>query len=207
MAGGRWIAAGAGSRVKVSTASRGTGYEKGLIPVDRSMKGCGAAGNSLRAASRSPPCHKGAAEPVRNSMVVWLALLALLIELMVGYPDRLARAIGHPVSWIGRLIDALDIAWNRPSAADGTRRFMGVLAVLLIVAVAGGAAFGLWLRLRPPPFGLILLAPFAPTPPAQRSPHAHVARGAPGPATNRPPAGAATPRARARPMPDIPRPR
>jgi len=48
-------------------------------------------------------------------MVVWLALLALLIELMVGYPDRLARAIGHPVSWIGRLIGALGGAdvWDR----------------------------------------------------------------------------------------------
>src|SRR5882672_2248653 len=144
IAASRSIAAGSGSRVKVSAASRGTGYEKGLIPVDRSMKGCGAAGNSLRAASRSPPCHKGAAEPVRNSMVVWLALLALLIELMVGYPDRLARAIGHPVSWIGRLIGVLDSAWNRASASagDGTRRIMGVLAVLLVVAVAGGAAFG-----------------------------------------------------------------
>jgi len=109
-------------------------------------------------------------------MVVWLALLALLIELMVGYPDRLARAIGHPVSWIGRLIGALDIAWNRPSAADGTRRLMGVLAVLLIVAVAGGAAFGLWLGLVRLPFGLIILALFASTLLAQRSLHAHVAR-------------------------------
>ncbi len=108
--------------------------------------------------------------------MVWLALLALLIELMVGYPDRLARAIGHPVSWIGRLIGALDIAWNRPSAADGTRRLMGVLAVLLIVAVAGGAAFGLWLGLVRLPFGLIILALFASTLLAQRSLHAHVAR-------------------------------
>ena len=95
---------------------------------------------------------------------------------MVGYPDRLARAIGHPVSWIGRLIDALDIAWNRPSAADGTRRLMGVLAVLLIVAVAGGAAFGLWLGLVRLPFGLIILALFASTLLAQRSLHAHVAQ-------------------------------
>jgi len=95
---------------------------------------------------------------------------------MVGYPDRLARAIGHPVSWIGRLIGALDIAWNRPSAADGTRRLMGVLAVLLIVAVAGGAAFGLWLGLVRLPFGLIVLALFASTLLAQRSLHAHVAR-------------------------------
>jgi adenosylcobinamide-phosphate synthase len=109
-------------------------------------------------------------------MVVWLALLALLIELMVGYPDRLARAIGHPVSWIGRLIGVLDSAWNRASAGDGTRRIMGVLAVLLVVGVAGGAAFGLQLGLLRLPFGLMVLALFASTLLAQRSLHAHVAR-------------------------------
>src|SRR3979490_3272077 len=108
-------------------------------------------------------------------MVVWLALLALLIELMVGYPDRLARAIGHPVSWIGRLIGILDYAWNRASAGDGTRRIMGVLSVLLVVAVAGGAAFGLQLGRWRLPFGLIVVALFASTLLAQRSLHAHVA--------------------------------
>jgi adenosylcobinamide-phosphate synthase len=109
-------------------------------------------------------------------MVVWLALLALLIELMVGYPDRLARAIGHPVSWIGRLIGALDKAWNRASAADGTRRLMGVLAVLLVVAMAGGITFGLQFGLLRLPFGLIIVALLASTLLAQRSLHAHVAR-------------------------------
>jgi len=108
--------------------------------------------------------------------VVWLALLALLIELMVGYPDRLARAIGHPVSWIGRLIGVLDSAWNRAAAGDSTRRIMGVLAVLLVVGVAGGAAFGLQLGLLRLPFGLIIVALLASTLLAQRSLHAHVAR-------------------------------
>src|SRR3979490_1331193 len=109
-------------------------------------------------------------------MVVWLALLALLSELMFGYPDRLARAIGHPVSWIGRLIGVLDSAWNPASAGDGTRRIMGVLAVLLVVGVAGGAAFGLQLGLLRLPFGLIVVALFASTLLAPRSLHAHVAR-------------------------------
>jgi adenosylcobinamide-phosphate synthase len=109
-------------------------------------------------------------------MAVWLALLALLIELMVGYPDRLARAIGHPVSWIGRLIGVLDVAWNRASAGDGTRRIMGVLTVLLVVAVAAGVAFGLQLGLLRLPFGLIIVALLASTLLAQRSLHAHVAR-------------------------------
>ncbi len=42
-----------------------------------------------------------------------LAFLALLIELMLGYPDWLVRAVGHPVTWMGRAIAALDRAMNR----------------------------------------------------------------------------------------------
>jgi adenosylcobinamide-phosphate synthase len=109
-------------------------------------------------------------------MVVWLALLALLIELMVGYPDRLARAIGHPVTWIGRLIGALDIAWNRATVGDGTRRLMGVVALLLVLAVAGGTAFALQRGLLRLPYGLVIVALLASTLLAQRSLHAHVAR-------------------------------
>ena len=41
-------------------------------------------------------------------MAAPLTLLAVLIELTFGYPDRLARAIGHPVTWMGRLIALLD---------------------------------------------------------------------------------------------------
>lgn len=37
----------------------------------------------------------------------------MLIEAVVGYPDRLVRAIGHPVMWIGRLIAALERRLNR----------------------------------------------------------------------------------------------
>ena len=46
-------------------------------------------------------------------MSVALALIAMLIELCFGYPERVARAIGHPVTWIGRLIGALDRLLNR----------------------------------------------------------------------------------------------
>ncbi|HUU66662.1 MAG TPA: cobalamin biosynthesis protein, partial [Methyloceanibacter sp.] len=37
-------------------------------------------------------------------MAAPLALLALLVELVAGYPDALMKAIGHPVTWMGRLI-------------------------------------------------------------------------------------------------------
>jgi adenosylcobinamide-phosphate synthase len=46
-------------------------------------------------------------------MSVALALLAMLIEAVVGYPDLLVHAIGHPVIWIGDLIAALERRLNR----------------------------------------------------------------------------------------------
>ena len=53
-------------------------------------------------------------------MSVLTAFLSLAIERPLGYPDRLFRAIGHPVTWIGALISCLDRTLNR--AADVASR-------------------------------------------------------------------------------------
>ena len=58
------------------------------------------------------------------------ALLALLIELAFGYPERLFKAIGHPVTWIGWLIARLEamlhhcLLYTSPSPRDRTRSRM-----------------------------------------------------------------------------------
>jgi adenosylcobinamide-phosphate synthase len=109
-------------------------------------------------------------------MAVALTLLALLIELTVGYPDRLVRAIGHPVTWIGRLIGVLDRAWNRDRDDDGWRRLLGVAAVVLVAAVAAAAGFGLQHLLLMLPLGVVPAALAASALIAQRSLHDHVAR-------------------------------
>ena len=49
-------------------------------------------------------------------MTVALTFIAMLVELCVGYPATLHRAIGHPVTWMGRLIAWLDRALNRETA-------------------------------------------------------------------------------------------
>jgi adenosylcobinamide-phosphate synthase len=109
-------------------------------------------------------------------MAVALTLLALLIELVVGYPDWLVRAIGHPVSWIGRLIGALDGAWNGPSRDQAARRALGVLCVLVLVLVTGAVTWPLQHVLLARPLGMAALALLASTLLAQRSLHGHVAR-------------------------------
>ena len=76
-------------------------------------------------------------------MSVTIAFLSLVLELQIGYPDRVFRAIGHPVTWIGRLISCLDRMLNRATDSDRRRRLYGVLALIAIVAIPGGIAFGL----------------------------------------------------------------
>jgi adenosylcobinamide-phosphate synthase len=70
-------------------------------------------------------------------VIAFTALLAMSVELALGYPDGLFRAIGHPVTWIGRLIGALDAGLNRGS--PGRRRGMGVAALAAIVLASAGA--------------------------------------------------------------------
>jgi len=99
----------------------------------------------------------------------------MLIELCVGYPERLARTIGHPVTWIGGLIGALDRTLNRDAAAASRRRAAGVVAVLILMIVVGTIAFIVQYELLRLPFGILLTALLASTLIAQRSLHRHVA--------------------------------
>jgi adenosylcobinamide-phosphate synthase len=109
-------------------------------------------------------------------MTALLALLALLFEAMLGYPDRLARAIGHPVTWMGALIGALEHALNREDAAPTRRKAAGAAALVIVIVVSGSLAYGLqhWLLLLP--LGMIPLAVLGSALFAQRSLHAHVER-------------------------------
>jgi adenosylcobinamide-phosphate synthase len=109
-------------------------------------------------------------------MAPTLAFLALLVELMLGYPDALVRTIGHPVTWIGRLIAFLDQNLNREADAPPRRRAAGFVALALLVIVVGAASGAVETMLLRLPFGLLLLAVAASTLLAQRSLYAHVAR-------------------------------
>jgi adenosylcobinamide-phosphate synthase len=109
-------------------------------------------------------------------MALTLTLLALLIEAMAGYPDRLVRSIGHPVIWMGGLIAVLERRWNRETMAPALRRMSGTLAVVLLVGIVAVAAFIIEHGLLILPFGLIGVGVIASTLIAQRSLHQHVAR-------------------------------
>jgi len=103
-----------------------------------------------------------------------LAFLAMLAELATGYPDRLYRAVGHPVSWLGALIAALDRRLNDPGLSEARGRARGVLALALVALAAAG---GGWLvqRLAVGAVEVVVVAVLAGTLIAQRSLGAHVA--------------------------------
>jgi adenosylcobinamide-phosphate synthase len=106
-----------------------------------------------------------------------LALLAVLLEAVVGYPDALYRLVGHPVTWLGRLIAWSDRNWNSPSADFAERRRRGVATLALLLAVAIGAGLlidRLFLALLPPLAALAATAVLASSLLAQRSLHTHV---------------------------------
>ena len=94
---------------------------------------------------------------------------------MVGYPNAVYRLIGHPVTWIGKLITWCDDAWN--SGSQSSRRRYGILTliVLLIAALLSGFAIaGVLDRLFPGLVSLVLCGVVASTLLAQRSLDAHV---------------------------------
>lgn len=109
-------------------------------------------------------------------MTVTLTLAALLIEAVVGYPDRLVRSIGHPVTWIGRLIRALERNCNSDTATPARRRALGLITVLLIVSIVAVVTLVIERGLLLLPFGLIGVGVLASALIAQRSLHEHVAR-------------------------------
>jgi adenosylcobinamide-phosphate synthase len=104
-------------------------------------------------------------------MSVALALIAMLIELCLGYPQRISDALGHPVTWMGRLIAALERALN----LAGKSRAAGILAILILLAVVGVIAAVMERELLRIPFGIFLVGLLASTLIAQRSLHRHVA--------------------------------
>lgn len=85
------------------------------------------------------------------------------------------KAIGHPVSWMGRLIAWLDRRLNRDGAPAETRRRVGALALLALLIVVGAIAFIVETALLLVPFGFIATALLASSLLAQRSLFLHVA--------------------------------
>jgi len=102
-------------------------------------------------------------------------LVAMLVDAVTGWPDAVYRRIGHPVTWIGAQIRALDRRWNRAAQGDLARRAAGVLAALVVIGTAGGLGWLVQAALPGGGVGAVLLGVLAWPLVAVRSMHDHVA--------------------------------
>jgi len=102
-----------------------------------------------------------------------MMLAGLALDLMLGWPARLHARIGHPVTWLGRLIAALERRLNR--GAHSIRLRMGALAALITVAAATLPALMLQAMLPDGPIGWLIGGILAWPLIALRSLHEHVA--------------------------------
>ena len=109
-------------------------------------------------------------------MFVTLAFLALLIEALAGYPDWLVQSIGHPVTWMGRLIGFFDDTLNHERMSRATRRAAGIVSLFIVICMTGIVAYVLERSLFWLPLGVVFAALAASTLIAQRSLHDHVER-------------------------------
>ncbi|MFB9148630.1 adenosylcobinamide-phosphate synthase CbiB [Roseovarius ramblicola] len=102
-----------------------------------------------------------------------MMLTGLALDLALGWPARLHARIGHPVTWLGAAIAALEGRWN--TGPRGRRLAAGALTALAVVALAAVPALALQ-RLLPDNLPGILLGGVLVWPLiALRSMHDHVA--------------------------------
>ena len=101
-------------------------------------------------------------------------LLALALDAVLGWPAPLFRRIGHPVTWLGRLISALDRRLNDEADSAAARRLAGVVAAFVVIGLAAGIGAGLAALLPAGWAGLVLGAVLAWPLLAARSLHDHV---------------------------------
>jgi adenosylcobinamide-phosphate synthase len=68
-------------------------------------------------------------------------LVAMALDAVLGWPGALFARVGHPVTWMGGLIDALDARWNRSSHPPAMRHLAGIAAALVVIALAAGTGW------------------------------------------------------------------
>jgi len=102
-------------------------------------------------------------------------VVAMAVDALVGWPSQLFARIGHPVTWLGRLIATVDAAWNRATDPPWLRRAAGVAGALLVIALAVALGWALQSLLPSGWIQLMLVGILAWPLVALRSLHDHVA--------------------------------
>ncbi|KZL18361.1 adenosylcobinamide-phosphate synthase CbiB [Pseudovibrio sp. Ad37] len=107
---------------------------------------------------------------------LWIVLLAICLDAVIGDPDWLWSRLPHPVTQIGKVISYMDHTYNKPEYERSARKTNGILTLALLISSAGVAGLVLQYLLNFLPFGDILAAMVGMTLIAQKSLYQHVAR-------------------------------
>ena len=68
-------------------------------------------------------------------------LFSCLIDIFIGWPHYLFKKIGHPVTWIGFLIEKFDKGFNKSTFRNEIRKFLGVATLIILVMIVGVVSF------------------------------------------------------------------
>ncbi|MFT4117637.1 adenosylcobinamide-phosphate synthase CbiB [Bradyrhizobium sp.] len=101
--------------------------------------------------------------------------VAMAVDALMGWPSPLFARIGHPVTWLGRLIAAIDTAWNRSSDPPALRRAAGIAGALVVIVLSAGLGWVIQSVLAPGWMQIVLVGILAWPLVALRSLDDHVA--------------------------------
>ena len=101
-------------------------------------------------------------------------LIALLLDVAIGWPGWLYERIGHPVTWVGRVISAADDRFNHTNCDEAARRRFGFFVVAAVVLGVVGLGLVISWMLPNGWIGIVLTGVLAWPLVAARSLHDHV---------------------------------
>ena len=100
-------------------------------------------------------------------MMPLILLIALTLDIVIGWPEKIYASIGHPVSWIGKVISYFERSLNKRKYPGKLRKLFGTLTFLLTVLPITVVAFLIEKMLINFPYGFfiqaILIWPFLAT--------------------------------------------
>ncbi|MBC9979236.1 cobalamin biosynthesis protein CobD [Bradyrhizobium sp. INPA_01384B] len=102
-------------------------------------------------------------------------VMAMAVDALLGWPSPLFARIGHPVTWLGRLIAAIDTGWNRAADPPPLRRAAGAAGTLLVIALSVAIGWVIQSVLPVGWVGIVLVGVLSWPLVALRSLHDHVA--------------------------------
>ena len=74
-------------------------------------------------------------------MIPLILLIALTLDIVIGWPEKVYENIGHPVTWIGKVISYFEHSLNKREYSKKSLKLLGTLTFFLTVFPITAIAF------------------------------------------------------------------